>query len=342
MKIVFLSLGLFSVLSFAATTTTPRKMTAELQNQINQYNRDRSLMDEEETNSTPLARRPFAEYEKAGYLLISGEFSFGSQTIKTELVKNLPAGMKAIILVDNDGEAESLRRYYSTVVKSETFRIVKTQRNPGFWARDSYPIPVFTEDSGGSEAALVNAKYGHGNEPDAEIAKLFQLPLFSHSYYYEGGNFIADTKGNCALVDRKIPDQVFTQYYGCKNVLRLPQTGGIGHIDERVKFLSDKVAVTDTQSYVKDLEELGYEVMLLPRTGTYETYVNSLLVNGTIFMPVFGRKTDDEAAEKVYEDLGFKVIALNSKNLSNNGLGSIHCITMTYPELKMEKVLEAF
>jgi len=55
-----------------------------------------------------------------------------------------------------------------------------------------------------------------------------------------------------------------------------------------------------------------------------------LLVNGTVFMPSFSEPTDVEAA-RIYQDLGFKVVNLPSKTLSNRGQGSIHCVTMTYP-----------
>jgi agmatine/peptidylarginine deiminase len=71
---------------------------------------------------------------------------------------------------------------------------------------------------------------------------------------------------------------------------------------------------------------------MLPRAKRdYETYVNSLIINGTVWVPIYQQKTDAEAL-KVYKDLGFKVIAADSSLLSNEGAGSIHCITMTYPK----------
>ena len=74
---------------------------------------------------------------------------------------------------------------------------------------------------------------------------------------------------------------------------------------------------------------------MLPNTKFgHETYANSLLVNGTLFMPVYDKPTDEEAI-KVYEGQGLKVVTVNTSTLSNKGLGSIHCITMGYPDMEL-------
>jgi len=44
---------------------------------------------------------------------------------------------------------------------------------------------------------------------------------------------------------------------------------------------------------------------------------------------------------QVYQDAGFEnVIGLDSKTLSNRGMGSIHCITMTYPPVSINELLD--
>ncbi len=99
--------------------------------------------------------------------------------------------------------------------------------------------------------------------------------------------------------------------------------------------------LTDTPSYVDALRNFGYDVHLLPRPSQgIETYVNSLLVNEVIFMPTFQIPETDKAAAQIYESLGFRVIQLDSKNLSNHGMGSIHCITMTYPKVDLEMLIQ--
>jgi agmatine/peptidylarginine deiminase len=133
-----------------------------------------------------------------------------------------------------------------------------------------------------------------------------------------------------------IPDGVFKKYYGCASLVRLPFVHGIGHVDERIKFLSKRLALTDVPEYEDILRVRGYEVRLLPRgEEQYETYVNSLLINGTVFLPIFEFEKDKEAIE-IYKKYGFKVVPIVVDELPNVGMGAIHCMTMTYPEMPKE------
>ena len=50
-----------------------------------------------------------------------------------------------------------------------------------------------------------------------------------------------------------------------------------------------------------------------------------------IYVPTFNESGDQRALD-IYRAAGFKkVVGINTETLSNEGLGSIHCITMTYP-----------
>ncbi|MCC6138813.1 MAG: agmatine deiminase family protein, partial [Bdellovibrionaceae bacterium] len=127
---------------------------------------------------------------------------------------------------------------------------------------------------------------------------------------------------------------------GCKTLVRLPHTKGIGHIDESVKFVDDNTLLVDDQDYADTLAAKGFKVIKMVRpSNDYETYVNALVVNGTAFLPVFNQKSDVAAIE-IYEKLGLKVVPLNSISLSNDGLGSIHCITMSYPPVPFNELLK--
>jgi agmatine/peptidylarginine deiminase len=197
----------------------------------------------------------------------------------------------------------------------------------------------------GGGLTVVDAKYYHGFEPDAEISRMFKAGLEKHEYYFEGGNFQASSKGDCMIVNNErhaqIPDGVFSGSYGCKQVIRLPFIDGIGHVDERARFINDKTIVTDTPAYKDLLEEKGFTVKLLPRPSQpYETYVNSLIMDGKVVVPVFGQATDAKALA-VYESLGLKATGGDSTQLSNRGMGSVHCITMTYPVVPMADMLKA-
>jgi hypothetical protein len=191
----------------------------------------------------------------------------------------------------------------------------------------------------------VDARYYHKFEADEEVSQMFAAELIQHNYYHEGGNFLANNRGECLVVNNeravKIPDEVFLNKYGCKKTIRFPHTKGIGHIDETVKLINDDLAITDDKEYASILKKNGFTVQMVPRPKNgYETYVNSLYVNGTLFLPTFKQSRDAEAVA-LYESFGYKVVALDSRSLSNDGKGSIHCITMAYPPVEFNELLKA-
>ncbi len=279
--------------------------------------------------------RAYVEYNPAKYIFFDDRTIFSSKEVKKGILQNLPDGVDVVIYFAIPGSITKIRKRFKRYIKDESrLHILPIDsKGHGFWARDALPIPVYTKNKG---LALVDAKYYYNFQPDFDIAEYLGVPVTSHGYHFEGGNFIPDERGNCLLINdgtgAEIPYHILKNYYGCKNTIKLPFDTGIGHVDERLKIVSEDIALTDTEHYRPYLENLGYEVRMLPRPKTkYGTYSNSLQVNGTIYLPIFGEKTDKEAI-RIYESLGFKVVPLRSKYLSSNGQGSIHCITMTYPE----------
>jgi hypothetical protein len=291
---------------------------------------------------------PYAEYSEAGYVIFSEDTDFNSDVVKKSIAKNLPEGMTLVVFTGNTSNnyQKSLFKEYAQYIESSRLKVIYLPSGSrGFWARDGIPVPVWQAKADGSYGfSVVDARYYHPFEADKEVSEFFGAGLLEHSYYYEGGNYAANAKGDCVVVDNerviKMPDSVFSKNYGCKTLTRLPHTKGIGHIDESVKFMNDTTVLVDDATYAKTLENKGFTVvrMVRPKNG-YETYVNALVVNGTAFLPVFNQKTDIDAIE-IYESFGLKVIPLNSSSLSNDGLGSIHCITMSYPPVPFNELLQ--
>ena len=290
--------------------------------------------------------RPYADYEKTGYLIMSWETNFASLPAKLEMAKNLPADAFLVIFADgpSDTDKEAILQEYESVIPRGRIKVISLPgaRSSGFWARDCMPVPVLGQDN---SLTVIDAKYMYPFEPDSEISRLFKCGLEKHDYCYEGGNFQANAKGDCVMVNNephaKIPDDIFTGLYGCKTLTRLPFIDGIGHVDERARFINEKTLVTDTPAYKDLLEAKGFIVYLLPRPyRPYETYVNSLIMNDHVVVPVFSQPTDAQALA-VYEKLGLKASGADSISLSNTGLGSVHCITMTYPKMPVSELLKA-
>lgn len=302
------------------------------------------------TASVASNRLPFAGYSKVGYLIFSDDyFNSNAEDIKHALAQNLPADVTLVIYTDSTSKdyQKSLLAEYSKYVAKEKLVILQlTGGHDYFWARDGVPIPVWeTSADGKNNFSVVDAKYYHAFEGDKYFSELFGASLVVNPYYQEGGNFQSSADGRCLVVNREghpyshtasIPDEIFTTKYGCKTLTRLPHRKGIGHVDEVVKIIDDNNVVTDVAEYKPLLEKAGYTVYLLPEPDEdYETYANSLIINGQIYVPVFNESKDQKALD-VYKQFGLKVIPVNTKDLSNDGRGSIHCITMAYPPVPLK------
>lgn len=336
-------LALFFFSTFASASPLKKfDLTPQEEAQIGLHNQ--SLRAQPQVTGKAAPARPFSEVEKAGYLFFSSDTNFDSEEAKRIMAKNLPADVQLVVYMETGDRKSDVIDQYKDVIDISRLKVVEIDRaSRGFWTRDGMPVPVWASASSRA-MELVDARYYHGFEPDRTVAGWFGSQLRSHGYYFEGGNFMTNDNGACIVIDnsraREIPDSLFAETYGCKKLIRLPHEKGIGHIDESVRFVGGNVVVTDTASYAAKLRANGFDVRILPRPETeYETYVNALLVNGTIYVPVFGESTDQMALD-VYRQAGLTVVPIETVELANNGLGSIHCITMTYPQVPFQALLE--
>jgi hypothetical protein len=294
---------------------------------------------------------PFAEYQTTGYVVFSDDDYYGAaEEIKNTIAKNLPSNTTLLVYTDSADKNyhKQLFNKYSQFLPANQLKILKVPAtgSNNFWTRDNLPLPVWENNN----FALVDARYYYNFEPDAFFQNLFGVNMASHKYFYEGGNFIANSKGDCIVVNRRksypggvsdtaaIPDDVFESLYGCKNLIRFKHLKGIGHADEVVKFMSDNLIITDTKEYVATLEKAGFQVLLLPEANlNYETYINSLQVNDTVFVPIFG-ESNDQTVINAYKKFGLKVVPIDTQELATQGQGGIHCITMNYPPAPIKEM----
>lgn len=290
--------------------------------------------------------RPFAEYEPVRYMVMSAAFDHQTLEIKKQILRELPPEVQPIIFTKGkyDRDWQVFQQELGEAATKKMIYINISVAGEGFWPRDSMPYPIVKNGS----LELVDAPYYPGFEPDEVVAKTIGVKKMSkHKYELEHGNFVANRLGTCVVVQEtfaaRAPDSIFISAYGCKEVIRLPFIVGIGHADEVVKFMADDVVLTNHPDFESIFKAKGFKVLRLPEAKLPEalvkrgvfpqrSYVNSLLVNGTVFVPVFGSDKDaDEEAIRVYQSLGLKVVPVQSAYVSDYGGGALHCLSMTYP-----------
>ena len=295
-------------------------------------------------NDFSLVSRPYAEYEKAGYLIFSDDDFYKSRIkyyeskkIKQKIVKDMPDDVQLIVYTYKN-KHESIRRKLKGYIGKKSLHILTVNKGKAkskFWTRDAVPVPVYGNDG---KLKLIDAKYHKDFEDDKAFADFLNVTLYSHKHEFEGGNFLADSNANCFTIDNIYTpksDEFFKKYYGCNRMTRFKHIKGIGHIDESLKIIDSNNILTDVVEYQPILKDLGYNVTLMPRpTGStkksYANYLNSLLINNKVFLPIYNKDTDADAIQ-IYTNFNLTVYPLKSSRLAKESKGSIHCITMTYP-----------
>jgi agmatine deiminase len=200
------------------------------------------------------------------------------------------------------------------------------------------------------------------------LGTTFDLPVYRLPLIIEGGNLLTAGGGTMVMfssvlynnpdVDSTKLKKIMFDYFGCENlILFSPLKGELtGHIDMVVKFISkDSVLVTKSKPAYKwyaDFEKIAetlsktisitgkpYKVFRIemPETKnneeTFYSYINSLIVNDKVIVPLFSNAASDEIALATYKKL------LPNKEIvgiyyNRYAVGSVHCQTKDIPSLK--------
>lgn len=292
----------------------------------------------------PVNYVPVEDDADFSYVLISSAYNEHSeiQALRKSIASNLPNNVKLVVLTNTRDASEIFKIFSQWIDPSRLIIAADPSSNTinGFWARDSFPIPVKNKNTG--DISLIGHRYFRPFNASFTIAKSVSASFVSRGEIFVGGNLLADREGNCFTVDS---DRLFDMtgediqnVYGCKTIQVLTHESGIGDVDEVIKPIGNKIMLTTQPVYEPLLSSLGYKVVLLPQIkNSYRTHANSLIVGKTVFMPIFGIK-EDEKAQKTYEDLGYKVVPIRTNYLSDFLKGSIHCQTMAYPSISKQEL----
>ena len=195
---------------------------------------------------------------------------------------------------------------------------------------------------------------------------LYQTVQMPDSLVHTGGNFMVDGFGtgfasrlimneNLHLTE-SLMDTLLAKYCGLTRLVRMNTLlyDEIHHIDMHMKLLDEEtlligqypVNVSDyatIESTVNNLKALTncygrpYRIIRIPMppslsggyppSSNYYTYTNSVIINKTVLVPIYGFSLDQSALQ-IYRDAmpGYTVIGYDC-NAIIPSLGAIHCIT---------------
>ncbi len=268
------------------------------------------------------------------------------------------------IVLDEWEQQEAIEIYEQNNVNLENveFLIAPTD---GYWTRDYAPLFVFTDK--GQE--LIDFSYNKNRPRDNNIplfyAEAENLPIHKVPMAYTGGNLMTDGYGFAVSTDLIIDNnqgipvsrisQLLEDYLGITNPHYVPDANGeyIRHIDCWAKLLSpDTILIREVPP-----EHLRYTSLesaadyFKAQTSSYgtpfhvlrvytpndESYVNSLILNSKVFVPLEGTEWDDEAIQTYQEAMpGYEIIGVGAPEgeewLSTD---SLHCRVNGIPDSEM-------
>ncbi|HMS33792.1 MAG TPA: agmatine deiminase family protein [Ignavibacteria bacterium] len=182
-----------------------------------------------------------------------------------------------------------------------------------------------------------------------------------------GGNFMVDGNGtgfssklilneNTGLTESQI-NNIMSSYMGINRYIKMETLpyDQIHHIDMHIKLLDEETLLVgqypagtaDGPQIEANLQYIQnnfltcygrpYKIVRIPMppnssgqyppTANYYTYTNSVFINKTIIVPVYGLSQDTTALRIYRENLpGYRIVSINCSSMIS-ALGAIHCIT---------------
>ncbi len=201
----------------------------------------------------------------------------------------------------------------------------------------------------------------------SKLGPQLQTAVHKAGLILPGGNIIFDGQGGVILTDMVFdgqhgsdPDltmdqlkQYMKDYFGVTKVIVLEQMfeDGTGHVDMFCKLLNPTTVIVGEYAKPSDGAAGNFELLNrnaeklkgetngagepfrvfripMPRyDGNSYTHTNSVMANGKVIVPVYGKATD-EAALEVYRSLlpGYEVVGVDS-NAPIGSNGALHCIS---------------
>ena len=289
----------------------------------------------------------------------------GQWKTHTELINSISSEAEAIVLVPNEYWQKAVMLYFEQKdisLANVRFAYVKTD---DVWTRDYGPTTVINTNGEKIFIwNLYYEEYNsyHKLSADAagDLGRYFDIPVYRVPLIVEGGNIISDGEGtfimfNSVLINN--PDynlskleKTMKEYYGCKNLILLPLLKDelTGHIDMVVKFVDkntlmviksdisykwyqDFENIAKALSETKSIDGKNYKIIRIrmPKTNNesvnFWSYINSLTLNGSVIIPVFGVSEDIAALDAYRKAMpNYKIIGIN---FSKYPVGSVHCQT---------------
>jgi len=360
--LAFLILALEASGDQAPEEILPKWMTPAESLRVHEIGKDHKVTDPPEGwVETP------GEFEKLRGVWITW-IQYSYDNVFREIVREVVDVCKAYIIVGGSSEQSYVESYLTSGgVPLDSVYFYVYPRN-SVWIRDYGPW--FIREEGDSEA-IVDFIYNRPRPNDdaipGRIGTSWGMPVYGSPLEHPGGNFMVDGLGTgfaSDLIYDENPgytpseiDSIMLAYNGLEQfvVVQKINIEYTGHIDLWTKCLNDTLIMVGEYApghanhellkqhaaYFESLtnrEGHPYRVVKIPMpwstSSAPPSYLNSLIVNNKVLVPLWN-KAEDDTALIIYQQAlpDHQIVGIDCSGMSGSG-GAIHCITIQAPSAK--------
>jgi agmatine deiminase len=301
------------------------------------------------TSQPPTPIRQPAEFEPMQGVLI--RYPFG---ISYDLIKEMAKDVEVVTVVNDNSEKNyviSQYQSYGIDLDNCDFLIAPSD---SYWTRDYGPWFIFNgDDEQGIVDHIYNRPRPNDDQIPVEFGNAYGIPVYGMNLVHTGGNYMTDGQGisvstelvwneNSGKTHEEI-NEILEDYCGIHTYHVVPDALGeyIEHIDCWAKYLApDIIMIIKTSQSHSNYDEIEDAVEYFEnQTSCYgtpykiervythlsEPYINCLILNDKVLIPVSGSQWDDEAIESYENALpGYEVLGFSGSWQSTDAL---HCRT---------------
>ncbi len=299
------------------------------------------------TSEPPTPIRQPAEFEPMQGVLI--RYPFG---ISYTVIREMSEDVEVVTIVNDITEKNYVTsQYQNNGVDLDNCDFLIAPSN-SYWTRDYGPWFIFNGDD---EQGIVDHIYNRPRPDDdlipVKFGNAYGIPVYGMGLEHTGGNYMTDGQGisvstdlvwseNSGYTHEQI-DQIIQDYCGIETYHVVPDALGeyIEHIDCWAKFLAPDVIMiiepSTSHSHYDDIEDAveyfenqtscygtPYKIERV-YTHLSEPYINCLILNDKVLVPITGSQWDDDAIDS-YENAmpGYEVLGFTGSWQSTDAL---HC-----------------
>jgi agmatine/peptidylarginine deiminase len=301
------------------------------------------------TGKPPTPIRQPAEFEPMQGVLI--RYPFG---ISYEIIREMAEDVEVVTIVNDNSEKNYVITQYQNYGVNLANCDFLIEPSDTHWTRDYGPWFIFNGDD---EQGIVDHIYNRPRPNDDQIPLKFGneygIPVYGMNLVHSGGNYMTDGQGISISTDLvwsensgKTHDEIndiMEDFCGIHTYHVVPDALGayIKHIDCWAKYLAPDILmiiethpnhdhydeIEDAVEYFENQTSCYGTPYTIERVYTHmsEPYINCLILNEKVLVPVSGSQWDDEAIDSFENAMpGYEILSFSGSWASTDAL---HCRT---------------